>query len=257
MFFSGCTLQCRFCQNWQVSSAGMGAAISRADLAGIFLRLQSEGAENINIVTGTHFAPDIIGAYHDARVRGLSIPMVWNSSGYESLDMVRMLSPYVRFFLPDLKTMDPELSRRVFAAPDYPDTAAAAILAMAAALPLVWSDGTPLQGVIVRHLVLPGNLDDTRAVLTWFRDNLRGRALLSLMFQYTPIPGRALEPPFDRMIKHEEYETALGMIEDLSIEDGYVQEPETDGEWLPDFMMAKPFPSGQSKVVWHGLSSAR
>ncbi len=256
MFFSGCTLGCAYCQNWQLSRGEAGGVLSRDELAGIFLRLQEAGAENVNVVTGTHFAPGIVEAFEEAGMRGLSIPLVWNSSGYESIDTVAFLAPRVRFFLPDLKTLDPRLSKRWLNAADYPERATRAVRAMADAVPLVREGDVPVQGVIVRHLVLPGNLADTRNVLSWFAANLDGRALLSLMFQFTPIPGLTLPPPLDRMVDSREYEEACGMLEEFPIE-GYCQDPETDGEWLPDFTRSRPFPSENSRVIWHYMSGIR
>jgi putative pyruvate formate lyase activating enzyme len=251
VFFTGCTLHCAFCQNWQVSRAGEGTLLAPEELARVFLKLQEGGAENVNVVTGTHFAPGILEAYRTAKAAGLSIPLVWNSSGYETTETVRLLAKETAFFLPDLKTLDPGLSGRFFNAPDYPERAAETLLAMADAVPLAFEGDVPVRGLIVRHLVLPGNLEDTRAVLTWFKRNLEGRELISLMYQYTPIPGLELPPPFDRMISVEEYARSFAMLEELGIESGYFQEPETDGEWLPDFMRPRPFPSGKSIVVWH------
>ena len=251
VFFTGCTLQCDFCQNWQVSSCGEGADLTAEELAHIFLRLQREGAENINIVTGTHFVPGILDSLARARAGGLAIPMVWNSSGYDIPETVSLLARHVSFFLPDLKTLDPVLARDRFRAADYPGRAMSAISAMAAARPLQRKGESAVQGVIVRHLVLPGHLEETRQVLTWFAQNLSGRALLSLMFQYTPIPERPLAAPFDRMTSAVEFEAALAMLEELGIEDGFFQEPVPDSGWLPDFAKARPFSSGLSRMVWH------
>jgi putative pyruvate formate lyase activating enzyme len=253
VFFTGCTLRCGFCQNWQTSACAAGAVLSEEELAGIFLLLQKSGAENINIVTGTQFLPGILAALHGARSRGLAIPMVWNSSGYETPETISLLAPEVSFFLPDLKTLDPALARAHLHAADYPAHAAQAILSMAQSRPLRWNGEVPIAGTIVRHLVLPGCLPQTREVLAWFHENLRGKALLSLMFQYTPIPGRPLPPPFDRMITREEYEEAVGMLEELGLEDGFYQEPVPDAAWLPDFSLPRPFSSELSRMVWnHG-----
>jgi putative pyruvate formate lyase activating enzyme len=251
VFFSGCTLQCDFCQNWQVSRCGEGAALTEDELARIFLRLQQEGAGNINVVTGTHFAPGILASLARARSQGLSIPMVWNSSGYETAETIAMLAGSVTFFLPDLKTLSPGLARERFRAADYPDRAKEALPAMAEAKPLEWSGETPVQGVIVRHLVLPGHLEETREALAWFASRLSGRALLSLMFQYTPIPGQPLAAPLDRMTSVEEHAAALAMLGELGIDDGYFQEPVPDTGWLPDFTRPRPFSSGLSRMVWH------
>jgi putative pyruvate formate lyase activating enzyme len=251
VFFTGCTLQCAFCQNWQVSRGGEGTSLSLDELSRVFLSLQERGAENVNIVTGTQFAPGILEAYRAAQTRGLSIPLIWNSSGYETPETVALLADSVSFFLPDLKTLDSALAGRWFKAPDYPERAKRALTAMAEAVPLVFRDDVPVRGVIVRHLVLPGNLADTRAVLEWYKKNLDGRALLSMMYQYTPIPGLDLPAPFDRMVSAAEYAQSFEILEDLGIESGYFQDPETDGEWLPDFTNTRPFPSGKSLVVWH------
>jgi putative pyruvate formate lyase activating enzyme len=251
VFFTGCTLRCGFCQNRQLSGLGMGAALSATELAEVFLALQREGAENINAVTGSHFVPGILEALAAARAHGLSIPLVWNSSGYETLEAVRLLVPNTRFFLPDLKTLSSSFAARWLNAPDYPEVATRAILAMAEGLPLTREGEAPRSGVIVRHMVVPGGVEDTARVLSWFKENLEGRAMISLMFQYTPIPRLRLEAPMDRMVSGEERDRVLAILDALSIEDGYVQEPETDAEWLPDFVAARPFPSGRSKVVWH------
>jgi putative pyruvate formate lyase activating enzyme len=162
-----------------------------------------------------------------------------------------MLAGEVSFFLPDLKTLDVELARGHFNASDYPERAKAALLAMAEAKPLEWQGETPARGLIVRHLVLPGHLRETREALSWFASNLSGRALLSLMFQYTPIPGQELPAPLDRMVTEEEHRRALSFLDELGIEEGYFQEPVPDSGWLPDFGRAKPFSSGLSRMVWH------
>jgi putative pyruvate formate lyase activating enzyme len=252
VFFTGCTLRCRACQNAQLSRDGFGAELSMDDLSGLFLRLQREGAENVNAVTGTHFLPGILEAWQAARARGLVIPLVWNSSGYETVNAVRKLGPHVAFFLPDLKTLDPTLADCWFKEPEYPRIAAAALHAMAEVRPLERGpDGLPTRGVIVRHLVLPGRLESTREVLAWFSKHLAGRALLSLMSQYTPIPGRQLEPPFDRGLTRGEWEAALEALEELGIEDGFVQDLEPGTDWLPDFTRERPFSAERARMVWH------
>lgn len=252
VFFSGCTLRCRFCQNRAISHDGLGSALEVEELVAIFLMLEKAGAENLNAVTGSHFAPSILAAYAAARAEGLAIPLVWNSSGYETLDAVRALAPHVGFFLPDLKTLDPELAASCFRARDYPERAAEAVLAMVDDRPLVRRpDGTPVQGVIVRHLVLPGHVKESLQVLRWFAERLAGRALLSLMSQYTPIPGASVTAPFDRPLTEAEWNTVLGSLEDLGIEDGYFQELVRDRDWLPDFNSQKPFSADLSRTVWH------
>lgn len=277
VFFSGCTLRCPFCQNCQLSGPGwrqgpsgpvrevkgsLGVEITPAFLAGLFLRLQYAGAENVNLVTGTHFAPGILEALRQARSGGLAIPALWNSCGYEGTGTVELLAREVEVFLPDCKTLDPELSRWLFRAPDYPQATREAILLMAEARPLLLGEETLKQGVIVRHLVLPGQLESTRSVLEWFREALYGRALLSLMFQYTPVPVgpgvlaggvRTLLPGLERQTNALEVEQVLLWLEELGIKEGFVQEPETSAGWWPDFLRPNPFPEGQARPLWHCL----
>lgn len=266
VFVTGCTLGCSFCQNHQISRRGMGAPVDRDLFAEICLRLERAGAENINIVTGSHAIPAIAEGLAEARRRGLAVPGLWNSSAYESVEGVDLLAEAIDVYLPDLKTLDGALSARFFRAPDYPETATSAIKRMAElrsvrfapsrhADPASDADApeTLVSGVVVRHLVLPDQLDSTRAVLRWFADNLAGRALLSLMTQYTPIPGteRAGNPPPQRFVDEGEYERVVGMLEEFDIEDGFYQELVPGSDWLPDFVRTNPFSSELSVPVWH------
>ena len=255
IFFTGCTLKCRFCQNDQLSRSGLGAELDAEQLAGLMLRLQSEGAENVNLVTGSHFAPGIVQAVRLARARGLTLPLVWNSSGYESRAALELLAPWIQVWLPDCKTLDPELARSLMGAPDYPQVVREALAFMVEARPLDWEGERLRQGVIVRHLVLPGHPGSTREVLAWFRERLYGRAQLSLMVQYTPnrrAPGQAdAESGPSRRVSAAEHEQVLTWLEELGIEEGFIQEPEPGSEWLPDFSRPDPFPEGQARAVWH------
>jgi putative pyruvate formate lyase activating enzyme len=236
IFVSGCGLGCVFCQNHQISGGGMGRVVDIGEFSSICLTLQKRGAENINIVTGSHGAPFLVRGIEAARGQGLSVPVLWNSSGYESLETLEIIKDSVDLYLPDLKTLDRDLAARFFHAPDYPEAASMAILKM-----MDYGD------VILRHLVLPGCLDATREVLRWFAEHCRGQARLSLMTQYTPVgnegPRNFLEP--------REYDRALGWLEEYGIEDGYYQEPVTDNGWLPDFNRSNPFSSVLSLPVWH------
>ncbi len=256
IFFTGCTLKCRYCQNDQLSRTGLGSELDPGELARLMLRLQAEGAENVNLVTGSHFSPGIVVAARLAGEQGLAIPLLWNSSGYESRAALQLLAPWVRVWLPDCKTLDPGLARRLMGAPDYPQVVREALAFMVASRPLDWEGERLRQGVIVRHLVLPGHPRSTREVLAWFRENLYGKALLSLMVQYTP-NSRALERGEEqaagpsRRVSTEEYEQVLGWLEELGIEEGFIQEPEPGSEWLPDFSRRDPFPEGQARAVWH------
>ena len=188
IFFTGCTLKCDSCQNCQLSRQGLGREISSGELEQLMLRVQEGGAENINLVTATHFAPTIVESVAAARNQGLSIPVVWNSSGYEKLSTLQLLKGTVDVYLPDCKTLDSSLSRPLLGAANYPEVVQPALQRMIEDKPLTVAEGHLRQGVIVRHLVLPGLLEQSREVLRWFARHLKDRALLSLMFQYTPTP---------------------------------------------------------------------
>jgi len=239
IFVSGCNLGCAFCQNHQISQGGLGREVTMEEFVSICRALQDRGAENINIVTGSHAAPALAAGVTLAREGGVSLPICWNSSGYENLQALSLLEGLADWYLPDLKTLDQDLAARFFGAPDYPEAAARAIRWMIRARP---------GRVIVRHLALPGHLDSTREVLRWFGDHQEG-AVLSLMTQYTPvqtgrpIPGRFLSPG--------EYETILRWLEEFGIDEGFCQEPFPGDEWLPDFRRPNPFSSDLSLPVWH------
>jgi putative pyruvate formate lyase activating enzyme len=258
LFFSGCALGCPYCQNEQLSRHGMGREIPESELAGLMLLLQDRGAENINLVTATQFLPGVLAAAREARKRGLALPLLWNSSGYEGLDTLDMLEEAIDVFLPDCKTLDEQIGRRLLGVVDYPQVARQALERMVAARPLVWGgEGEQkrvLRGVIVRHLVLPGLLESTRQVLRWFAGSLNGRALLSVMFQYTPNSRANLSagPGLSRRrLLTPEIRRVLGWLEELDVDDGYVQEVAEADSWLPDFGRTNPFPPGQAKPLWH------
>jgi len=260
IFVTGCTLRCSFCQNHQISQDGMGTAIDTRTFADICLALQNAGAENINLVTGSHAVPALARGIAAARERGLFIPTLWNSSAYERVSAVDLGSAYLNVYLPDLKTLDPALSGRYFLAPDYPAAAAAAILRMLELQPLTYGPGRAgkvgdesvlRSGVIIRHLVLPGHLESTRQVLRWFADHAAGRALLSLMTQYTPIPRPGVGIATDRFVMEEEAATVLAWLDELGIDDGFFQELLPGDDWLPDFRRANPFSSELSVPIWH------
>jgi putative pyruvate formate lyase activating enzyme len=239
----------------------MGRVVGDEEFARICLTLQVRGAENINLVTGSHAAAALVRGITLARAKGLCIPVLWNSSSYEGEAILSLLKDTVDVYLPDLKTLDPALAERFFKAPDYPEYAAAAILRMMEQRELRYhKHGRALaSGVIIRHLILPGCLDATLDVLRWFADHARGRALLSLMTQYTPVippeASGAVDTP-NRHIRREEYDQVLRWLEELEIEDGFYQELVPDTGWLPDFTRQNPFSahnesSELSEPVWH------
>ena len=196
VFFTGCTLKCSFCQNCDISRGAAGRTVTREELSEIFVELERRGAENLNLVTGTHFLPAIVEALELAKRDGFRLPVLWNSSGYENETGLELISSFTDVYLPDLKTLDSELADRLFKAADYPQAATAAILKMAVSgAPVLDADGMLVKGMLVRHLVLPGLLENTRQVLEWFSENLSGKALLSVMFQYLPLPAATAGNP--------------------------------------------------------------
>jgi putative pyruvate formate lyase activating enzyme len=199
-------------------------------------------------VTGSHAVPAIIEGISAARKAGVRLPVLWNSSAYENIQTLELLRDYVDIYLPDLKTLDSGIAAKFFNAQDYPAVAAAAILKMCE-MAQNSAGGNTHDKVIIRHLILPGYLESTREVLHWFADNAKGRAQLSLMTQYTPIPGREKTAP-QKYLSAEEYETVLGWLENYKIEDGFCQELVTGSDWLPDFRRANPFSSELSVPVW-------
>jgi len=248
IFVSGCGLGCVFCQNYQISQgegggAALGKEVSVETFAGICAALRDRGAENINIVTGSHAVPALVEGICAARRAGVSLPVLWNSSAYENLETLELLRENVDIFLPDLKTLDSGIAAMYFNAPNYPAAAAAAILKMIEML-----GENAREKLIIRHLILPGHLESTKQVLRWFADNAKDRALLSLMTQYCPTK---LEKPMPkRCLNVQEYETVLGWLDEFSIEDGFCQELVTGSDWLPDFRRSNPFSSELSVPVW-------
>jgi len=248
IFISGCNLGCAFCQNYQISQGGasIGREIDTGEFVKICAALRDKGAENINIVTGSHAIPAIVDGLIAAKNAGVLLPVLWNSSAYETTQALELLREHVDIYLPDMKTLDSEIAAKFFNAPDYPGTAKAAIKKM---MEMAGSR----KKVIIRHLILPGLLDSTRSVLRWFAENAMELAQLSLMTQYTPIPNRDRPMP-NRYLTKEEYETVLYWLEEFDIQDGFCQELVTGSGWLPDFKRNSPFSSELSVPVWHFTS---
>ena len=234
VFFSGCTLRCLFCQNQEISAGGKGKAVTSAELRDIFERLIDEGAQSIDLVTPTHFLPDILPALSPK----LPVPVVYNCGGYERVETLKQLEGLVGIYLPDMKYADNALAARLSGAPDYFEVAAAAIQEMyrQSGKP-VMEDDAMQRGVLIRHLVLPGYLDNTLRVLDWISESFpRDGVMVSLMSQYVPM-GRAKElPPLNRRLTQEEYDGALSWMELCGLELGYAQDlTAATTELLPDF----------------------
>ncbi|MBI9099327.1 MAG: radical SAM protein [Spirochaetaceae bacterium] len=255
IFFSGCTMGCPFCQNWQISRGIAGSPVSVEQLSHIMIELQKRGAENINFVTGTHYLPSIKAAVIMAKGKGLTIPLVWNCSAYETAEAIDELNSFIDIYLPDYKASESHLTERLYNASDYPEVAEKALKVMVESRKLKFDDkGKMLRGTVIRHLVLPGELESTRLFLKWYSENLKEKALLSLMVQYSPvlIPGNKVEIPL-RYISEEEYEILLDYMDEFGIDDGFFQDLEKTSDWLPDFNNKIPFPSKQTKVIWSSV----
>ena len=224
IFVTGCSLGCLFCQNWDISHMGVGHVISERELVDNFLYLQKTGAENINLVTPTHAAPVLLSAIKNARKKGLTIPALWNSSAYETIETLELLDGYIDIWLPDLKTLDKTISSEYFNAPDYPQAAEKAILYMLERAELRQnSRGVLLSGVMIRHLVLPGHLEASREVLRWFAEHGQGRALLSLLTQYTPNRRTYSKHCPGRQISSDERDILRKWLGEFRIKDGFFQ----------------------------------
>ena len=233
VFFSGCNLRCVFCQNRTISRGEHGKEITVAQLRGIFLRLRDAGVHNINLVTPSHYTRQIAEALSGLE---LGIPVVWNSSGYECVETLRMLDGLVQVYLPDLKYALTEPAKAYSGAADYPETAKAAILEMFRQTgPYRMENGQLRSGVLIRHLVLPGELENTKDVIDWVAETFRpGEVLVSLMSQYTPQPGA--EGKLARRVTKAEYRAAERYMADCGIADGFTQErTSAKEEYTPDF----------------------
>ena len=244
VFFCGCPLHCAYCQNYQISSAGgAGFEVSIQELSGIFKALQDFGATTLNLITGTHFVPSIIEALELAKKDGFSLPVVWNSSGYETVQTLRLIDPYIDLYLLDAKTLDRKVGQTFCGLPGYADAIVPVMQFLKRRHPE--TDLEKLKGVLVRHLVFPGTLDATFSFLRWFADNFARSFRLSLMVQFVP----PLENPGFKALTAEEYSRLTDYLEELDV-DGFVQEQD-DNEilWIPDFNRDNPFPEGFSKVL--------
>ncbi len=226
VFFSGCNMKCRYCQNADISFNGAGKDISDDRLSVIFMELQEKGAHNINLVTPTHYVPQIAGALRAAKAAGLHIPVVYNSSAYENVSTLRMLDGLVDVFLPDLKYYDTELSAKLSDAPDYFVNAAKAVAEMVKQQPEVIpdEDGIMLKGVIVRHLVLPGHSDDSKRILEHLAASYGNNVWLSLMDQYTPLRPISKMAEMSRRVSYDEYDDLVGYALSLGLDKGFIQE---------------------------------
>jgi len=281
IFFTGCTLRCAFCQNYQISQDGYGRVVSIEEFAKICLKLQANGAENINLVTPSHNIPLIAEGIRAAKALGVTIPFCWNTASYESVESLELLRGLVSIWLPDFKTLSSPLAAKLFSAKDYPQVAAEAISWMIEnnpmkieeipeppnAKPVEWAKPGEArykmqQGVIVRHLFLPGRFEETADVLHWLKENADGKACISLMNQYTPVNfyedkkllderQKALSVIENRLVSKEEDQDLQDLIDAFDFDYLFYQQLTTDTSWLPDFTRKQPFSNKLAKPLWH------
>lgn len=226
VFFSGCSLHCVFCQNREISDGKEGKVISKERLSDIFIELAGKGANNINLVTPGQYIPDIVWAVNDAKSRGMKLPIIYNTSGYENVTELKLLEGIVDVYLPDFKYMDSTLSARYSRAKDYPSVAKQALSEMVRQQPdVVIDDATGLiqKGVIVRQLLLPGHVNDAKAVLKYLYDTYHDHVYISMMSQFTPIALKDY-PEINRAVTKREYERLVNYALEIGITNAFIQE---------------------------------
>ena len=245
VFFAGCNLRCLFCQNWQISQEFEGSKVwklSGAELADEMLRLQAEGAHNINFVSPSHMIFQMAAAIQAAREKGLTVPVVYNSNGYDSVAALRQIRGLVDIYLPDIKYMDNALSRNFSAADDYADVIPGVLREMLDQVGLLEldDDGVAVRGLLVRHLVLPGRLENSKACLRFLAE-LSPEISVSIMSQYSPQYKACGIPELNRSLTAEEYDEITDCALELGLENAFIQTLESQKTYLPDFDRAAPF----------------
>ena len=238
VFFSNCNLSCVFCQNYKISQQGKGHEISVEQLANIFLDLQQKGAHNINLVTPTMFVPQIIKALDIAKANGLILPIIYNTNGYENIETIKALNGYIDVYLPDFKYFDNDLAKKYSKVNNYFEIASKSILEMyfQVGLPKFNKDCIIQKGLIIRHLVLPNNLDNSKNVLLWVKQNMPKEIYISLMTQYFPTHKADSFVELNRQLTIEEYNSMRAFFTKLEFINGYFQELGADEQqYVPDF----------------------
>lgn len=236
VFFSNCNLNCIYCQNYEISQLGKGKEITIERLAEIFLIQQEKGVENINLVTPTSYVPQIIEAIKIARNKGLRLPIVYNTNSYENVETLKLLEGYIDVYLPDLKYAENELGKEYSKIDNYFEVATKAIKEMIRQVgtPKLDENGVILSGVMVRHLVLPNHIDNSKKVLKWIVENLPREVYISVMAQYFPTYKAKEYDKMNRKLTKEEWKEIEDYIDELGIENGYVQElGEHEEEYVP------------------------
>lgn len=237
VFFSYCTLRCVYCQNHAISRGNSGILLSVERLSTIFLELQQQGAHNINLVTPTHYLPQIILALRQAKNQGLQIPVIYNTSGYETLESLRLLEGLIDIYLPDDKYFSPSLAKRYSDAPDYPEVVRDAIEEMVRQVgaPIFGEDGMLRRGVVVRHLALPHQTGDSKRILRAL-SKYGSNIYISLMNQFTPIETAKKYPELQRPLSHPEYQALIDFVLESGLDQVLIQQQGTVAEsFIPSF----------------------
>lgn len=236
VFFSNCTMNCIFCQNYEISQLGKGKEISIEELANIFIKQQEKGVHNINLVTPTSYVYQIIEAIKIAKAKGLNIPIVYNTNGYENIETIKALNGYVDVYLPDLKYAEEKLAIEYSGAKNYFEVATKAIKEMIKQVGNIKlnEDGIIQKGVIIRHLVLPNHIENSKKVLLWIKQNLPNDIYVSIMAQYFPTYKAKENQELNRKLTKKEWEQIEKYVEEIDIENGFIQElGDHEEEYVP------------------------
>ena len=226
IFFSNCNMNCIYCQNYEISQQGKSKEITVEELADIMIKQQGNGVENINLVTPTSYALHIIEAIKIAKSKGLHIPIVYNTNGYENLETLQMLEGYIDIYLPDLKYYYNELGRKYSNVNNYFETATMAIKEMyrQVGTPQINENGIMQKGLMIRHLILPNNIENSKQILKWIKENIDNNVYVSIMAQYFPTYKAKNVDEMGRKLTKQEYEEIENYLYDLDLENGYIQE---------------------------------
>ena len=236
VFFSNCNMNCIYCQNYEISQLGKGKEISIQELADIFIELQNSGVENINLVTPTSYVLQIIEAIKISKKNGLKIPIIYNTNGYERVETLKLLKGYIDIYLPDLKYYDNKLGKKYSNIDNYFDIATKAIKEMYNQVGIPYFDncGMLKKGIMIRHLILPNNIENSKNVLKWIKDNTDERVYINIMAQYFPTYKAKENKELNRKLNQEEYEEIENYVYGLGIENGYMQDlGEHEEEYVP------------------------
>lgn len=238
VFFSGCNLNCEYCQNYEISQLGKGIEITIQELADIFIKQQNKGVHNINLVTPTMYVYQIIEAIKIARKKGLYIPIIYNSNGYENVETIKKLNGYIDIYLPDFKYYDDELGFKYSGIKEYFEYSTKSIQEMykQVGAPKFNKDGNIVRGLMIRHLVLPNQIENSKNVLKWIKENIDENVYVNIMAQYFPSYKAKEINGLDRKLTQEEYKEIENFVYELDIKNGYMQElGEHEEEYVPDF----------------------